>query len=63
MIFAISIQQTAHLSRVSPLLFYVFQLRVQRSVCFSPVREDVSHGPRILIKSQMEAIGVDLWTV
>lgn len=61
--FVTSIQQQADLSTFPPVLIYVFQLCVQWSVFFNPVREDVSHGPRRLVKAQMEAIWVDLWAV
>lgn len=48
---------------VPPVLIYFLQLCVQRSLIFSPVREDVSHGATGLVETQVEAIGVNLWTI
>lgn len=49
--------------KAPPVLIYFLQLCVQRSLIFNPVREDVSHGATGLVETQVEAIGVNLWTI
>lgn len=48
---------------MQPVLVYVLQLRVQWPLILSPVRQDVSHRAGGLVKTQVEAVGMNLRTV
>ena len=50
-------------SIIQPVLVYVLQLCVQWPLILSPVRQDVSHRATGLVKTQVEAVGMNLRTV